>query len=760
MKLQRFILILPILLWWSNLTIAQTPFPELGKVFQEDIIPKIYIEISPNDLETILDPDNAFSTVHYPATFIFDVGDDRDTIDNIGFRLRGNTSQFSAKKSFKISFNTFEAGRKYKGLEKMNINGEHNDPSVIRAKLYWDLCRQFGVIAPRCNHVELYINGEYRGLHLNVEHIDEEFVQLRYGSQIGNLYKCLYPADLNYINSNPDSYKYESNGQRAYDLKTNTDEDDYSDLATFIDVLNNTSSSFLTCELEKVFNVQDYLKIIALDILTAHWDGPIFNKNNFYLYSNPYTGKMEFIPYDPDNSFGIRWFGEWTDRNIYTWSPSGEQRPIYTELMQNDVYRDQFTYYMNELLDLYYNETGFFEDIDNKRDQIEGSIPDDPYYPLDYGFTYDDFINSYTEGISSAFHVPHGIKEFISIRRDAAIDQLEDSNTSPIITEVELQNGNASQEVAVLAVIDDEETVNASIEYTFGGQNGSATLFDDGNHNDGAAGDHIYGGTIPAPGADGILMYFISATDGSANETRYPVCEELSLQITSNTEQLFINEFMASNDAVIADEAGDYDDWIELYNGSGAAIELSGFYLSDDANNPTKWALPDITLPVGDFLLVWADDEEDEGDLHTNFKLSASGEEIILANSFGSVIDYVSFGPQETDEAVGRLPNGTGIMQAVTPTPGASNVPVSTNEIPLPEFNLAPNPFNHSLIVTSAESITQLRLLDVSGRVMMLKNDLGYTLEVDTKDLAQGTYFVQLQFDSGAHTTLPVVKID
>ena len=202
----------------------------------------------------------------------------------------------------------------------MNLNGEHNDPTIVRSKLGWDLAEQMGIIATRANHVELYINGEYRGLYLNVEHIDEEFVELRFGNNDGNLYKCIYPADLDYKGANPALYKEVFWGRRAYQLRTNTDEDDYSDLAHFIDVLNNTDSDDFACELEQIFNVQDYLKAMAFDILTANWDGPLYNKNNFYLYHNTATGQFEYIPYDIDNTFGIDWFQkDWAERDINDW---------------------------------------------------------------------------------------------------------------------------------------------------------------------------------------------------------------------------------------------------------------------------------------------------------------------------------------------------------------------------------------------------------------------------------------------------------
>ena len=64
--------------------------------------------------------------------------------------------------------------------------------------------------------------------------------------------------------------------RRVYELKTNEESDDYSDLAHFIDVLNNTPDEDLVCELQKIFNLEDYLKVIAFDVISGDWDGYIF----------------------------------------------------------------------------------------------------------------------------------------------------------------------------------------------------------------------------------------------------------------------------------------------------------------------------------------------------------------------------------------------------------------------------------------------------------------------------------------------------
>ena len=200
-----------------------------------------------------------------------------DTLENVGFRLRGNTSRSARKKSFKLDINAFVPGRKFYGVSKINLNGQHNDPTSARSKICADLADWIGIPSMRTNHVELYINGEYFGLYTNVEHIDQNYAKKRFGNKNGNLYKCLYPADLNYKGDNPDLYKEIIYGRRNYELKSNTKEDDYSDFAKFVRTLNLTSDANFACEIEKVFNVDSYLKAIIFDVLTGNWDGPIYN---------------------------------------------------------------------------------------------------------------------------------------------------------------------------------------------------------------------------------------------------------------------------------------------------------------------------------------------------------------------------------------------------------------------------------------------------------------------------------------------------
>ena len=215
-------------------------------------------------------------------------------------------------------------------MDKLNINGERNDPSIIRSKLSWDIFKVMNVPSPRSNHVKLYINQEYYGLYINVEHIDNEFVEDRFGSDTGNLYKALYPADLTYLGDDPENYKAMSGGRSIYELKTNEHLNDYSDLASFIIFMHKSSDSEFKAKIRDYINVDGVL-ILAVDILTGMWDNYTFNKNNFYLYNNPITSRFEFIPYDYDNTFGIDWFGISDTRDINNWGlMKADYRPFIT----------------------------------------------------------------------------------------------------------------------------------------------------------------------------------------------------------------------------------------------------------------------------------------------------------------------------------------------------------------------------------------------------------------------------------------------
>ena len=752
--------IVALCLFSSVFVIGQNPFPDAGEVFRDDVIPRIDISIAPDSLEWMFESTNLNSNHHIKVDMIFDNGDVRDTVIDVGFRLRGNTSRQAAKKSFKLSFNTYVPGREFYGLEKMNVNGEHNDPSLIRSKVSWDILRLAGVPAPRSNHVDLYINDEYYGIYINVEHIDDEFVDNRFGSDEGNLYKCLWPADLVYLGSDPNLYKFKNGGRRAYDLKTNTGDDNYSDIAYFIDVLNNTSPTDLLCELDKVLNVDNMIRAMVVDILIGNWDGPLYNKNNFYLYNNPVSGKFEFIPYDLDNTFGIDWFGrDWGTRNIYDWGRHGEARPLYFNLLANEEIRNRFSYYFDLFIENFYNEEVLYPGINETRDNISSRVAADPFRPLDYGFSYEDFLDSYGEKINY-HHVSYGLRPFITARKFASLSQLDVRNISPVITNTDV-SGNVGEFIVKSMIVDDGSVDLVEACFSQGGTNYDCVkLEDNGVYPDEVASDGVYSGILVLDDYNGNLDYYIRAKDDSGLEINDPVCGHYEFVFSSTNNKLFINEILADNESVNVDEAGENEDWIELYNAGDSPLFLGDKYLSDSRLEPSKWKMPDISIGPGEFLLFWADNDEEQGEFHTNFKLSRNGEFVgIFQNIGGSYMlrHGFDFGSQTDDVSFGSFPDGSTNFTFLNPTPGYSNQPLNAVDTEEANQKLFPNPTDG--IIYLPETLLsgndfELRIWSAKGERINLDNGEEYqsSLRIDLSRFQSGIYYISIIYGEEVFT--------
>lgn len=230
-------------------------------------------------------------------------------------------------------------------------------------------------------------------------------------------------------------------------------------------------------------------------------------------------------------------------------------------------------------------------------------------------------------------------------------------------------------------VIDDVDTSSTvEIQLTVDGVTTTMALLDDGAHDDQAAGDGIYGLNLGMFAEGTLISYWLSAQDSATASSRLPAAapdEVFSLTVVpagGEAPVLFINEVLADNSSVNSDEAGEFDDWIELYNPGNDSVSLLGLFLTDDPAVPNKWALPDMTIPAGGFLLVWADNDVDQGPLHAGFKISANGKMVGLYTVDGTEVDILGFGAQATDISFGRSPDGSSTTTTFdNPTPGATN---------------------------------------------------------------------------------------
>ena len=196
------------------------------------------------------------------------------------------------------------------------------------------------------------------------------------------------------------------------------------------------------------------------------------------------------------------------------------------------------------------------------------------------------------------------------------------------------------------------------------------------------------------------------------------------------SQDIVINEFLAGSDSCCDDGTGEIEDFIELFNPGTTAVDIGGWYATDDVSEPTKHQIPsdssNTIIPAGGYLVLWASSEPDRGSLHVDFKLSKGGEYIGLVLSDGvTLVDSLTFGSQTDDISYGRVPDGGSLWSDITtPSPGTSNAGLFVQEnISLPfEFQLQqnyPNPFNPTTSISydlPKNEFVSINVFDLMGR--------------------------------------------
>jgi hypothetical protein len=339
------------------------------------------------------------------------------------------------------------------------------------------------------------------------------------------------------------------------------------------------------------------------------------------------------------------------------------------------------------------------------------------------------------------------------------LPNVDQGNIAPLVsgTDHEPNSPAENQSVTITSRMRDLDgsLIDTRLFYNPGSGFIAVTMFDDGQHGDGAAGDQVHGIQVPGFPGNTTVRYYVRARDNDLAQVLDPPGAPgitYSYVVAYVPPPLYVNEFMASNTVTIADEFGEFDDWVEIYNGGPSPVNLSGLNLSDNLAIPNKYTFPNVILGPHDFLLVWCDGTPGQGVFHANYQLSATnGEQLGLfasaANGY-AVIDSLSFGPQTTDVSYGREPDGGPVWRFYSrPSPRLSNtLPIAVGEEPAPAAPgvrleaPAPNPFLPGrtavrLSLPRAGAVS-LALYDVRGRRLAV---------VAGGVLAAGTHTVDLE---------------
>lgn len=750
--------------------------PAVHPLFDGDAVHEIHLTFDQASWwSTLTNNFNHYDDVPYlEASFAWD----DVNLASIGVRFKGNSSYsgYSGyKKSFKLDIDEFVDGQEIYGLDKLNLNNLFLDPSYVREKTAYELCAAMGVAHSRTNFAALYINGDYWGLYLLVEQQDKEFIESRWGAgEDGNLWKCTNDGNstLEYLDSNESSY------YNDYDLKTNETTNDWSDLVDFVDQLNNTSLSVLPDSLHNRLDVNSALAMLAIDNYIVNLDSYAGRCANYYFYDRDLDDRITFTKWDQNEAWGI--FNQYNmsttamqQLSPYWTNPQwGQERPLAERLLQIDQYEEVYFGHYKKLMNGAAEPATLVARMEELRDMIRPYVYDDPntmFSDNDFEVCMTSNVNAGGGGGPGGRSIP-ALQTFI-VNRHSYLQGVVDAWTPVeglVINELMAKNNN---------VVPDEhgdyddwiEIANVSS----GGIDLTGMILTD--HWEGTA-DYVFPSVTLNPGeyvvvwadespdqgdyhapfkldADGEEVFLIDegviidqvtypglGTDVSYG--RYPdgadAWQLLSLA-TPGTENLnpeepetvvlYINEFLASNDTGLQDESGEYEDWLEIYNPGPEDVELAGLFLTDNLEETTQWAFPDMNLEAGGFLVVWCDNDETDGPLHTNFKLSGGGEEIGLFGRLtagNEVIDSLEYDAQTTDISQGRTPDGAEVWDFFTePTPGASNTGLSATPALvqarlqlLPNY---PNPFNPQTLLRfelPASGMVMLDIYNLEGKLV------------------------------------------
>ncbi len=666
--------------------------------------------------------------------------------DSVGVKYKGNSTYNTnnTKNPLNIKLDYIKDSQDYQGWYTLKLSNGKNDPSFVREVLSYEIARKY-MDAPLSNYAKVYVNGNFHGVYSSSESINKKFVEEKFYSNDENtLFKCNPVSVMNGGSSleylGTDSSLYFD----YYELKSDFG---WNDMVYYTNELNNNFNS-----IENTWDIDRAIWMLAFDNVLVSLDtyiGPF--KQNYYLFKDDH-GRFNSIVWDMNECLGgfemINQGGggppgppNITDlQQLDPFLRQGDNTyPLVNNILNNTRYQKMYMAHFRTILEENFATNWYHLRADSLQDIIGSEISSDPN--AFYSFT--DFTNNVTSqisGQSGAF----GITQLMDTRVTWLQSNSEYVKVGPTISNIIAGSATPNSTVNITADI-----ANGTYAY-LGYRNSKADIFskmemfDDGAHNDGAAGDGTYGVNIPTGASD--IQYYIYSDNNDAGKFS-PERAEYEFYELAVVGDVVINELSASNSNIQADQSGEFDDWIELYNNTSNPITLDGYYLSDDATNLTKWTFPNgTTINANDFLIIWADKDTLQSGLHTNFKLSSSGEGLYLSDASINLLDETIFGTQTTDVTWGRYPNGTGTFIFMNPTYSAvnSNSAVSITEIDLTETSeliVYPNPANEVINISSDKG-GQFIIYNLLGEIVF-ESILNENKLINISDWNSGIYIIK-----------------
>lgn len=388
--------------------------------YQADKVQTVRLRIAETDLERMIEalPKRIFVT----AAFQWD----DVTIQRVGVRFKGNSSSSPRqqhKRSFLIKFDEFEKGQRFIGLHRASLDNGVQFGSLFSEPIVTEILRDLKIPTHRCNYARLFLNGNYHGVYVNVERIDEAFVSQHLPDASGPLFKVDEGGpgcNLQFIGENPEQYA------RTFEPKNKAARNSASRVVDLIRVINQTEPSRFAQTLEANLEVDDFLSTTAVMLFAGAFDQLTgWQAHNYYLYRDRKTKRWRYLPWDLDVGFSETAFGRiqvLADWNAAWPLPTtGGSNPLLERIIADPVLLARYRESALRILKQFFEPDRLCAIVDAKYRLIKNDLRRDPF-PHRRVTNPDD--RSYDDIVSS-------IKDFVRKRYATALGQLENPGERP-----------------------------------------------------------------------------------------------------------------------------------------------------------------------------------------------------------------------------------------------------------------------------------------------------------------------------------------
>ena len=655
---------------------------------------------------------------------------------NVGIKYKGNSSYNVAnvKNPMNIKLDYVNNGQSIDGYNVLKLSNGFRDPSFVREVLSYEMASEY-MPSPKATYAKVTVNGTLIGLYTCVQSIDDDFTNENFYERKGPFFKVdntgiIVPGcsgSLGILEYYSDTNCY----QRAYEMEST---DDWTELGNFLDTLNNHFT-----DVENVMDIDRTLWMMAFENLIVGLDGPINSiPHNFYLFKDN-NGRFSPLLWDMNMAFGTFTNGlpnpvtnsDLQELDIFHES-TNSQNKLTNQIFSSDRYKRMYVAHMRTILNEQFVNNSYSTRALALQQLIDIEVNTDP----NTFYSYTDFTDNTSTSVANII----GISELM-IARASHLQGLADfTAVPPVVTNISTSPTNVLPHttINITAQISNSNYAYLGYRYTFADKFEKLQMYDDGMHGDGTAGDGVYGATINVDARDVQYYFYAENTDAGIFSPERAEKEYHQLPVLGG---LVINEIMAGNVSAVPDQNGEYDDWVELYNGNNFSLNLNGYHLSDNENELTKWTFPNVTIPANGYLIVWCDTAgNSQTGLHTSYRLSADQEEVYLTDPTNTVIDAVHYVNMPSDKGFARVPNGTGPMQYQTHTYDATN----QNGTGIDNVNVSgkmrvyPNPSNNRIYVLGATE--GVSIFNMMGQEVFNKKQVK---SIDISNWENGIYFVK-----------------